>query len=574
MKREDLRNKIIPTVIDNTDNIQNTGGKEFNTTDLIYLDSFDEQKNVIEKRVFATDYAQMNNAYICYEDTYNDKPLSCVWLRSAFNRTMVRYIDGFGECFYTTTGDRRYGICPSLHYKLPVDSSPKGILRFFKKYQNKEEGKENEFDIRKEKKIGEKNIYHTLQLGEYPKTKLDDDFSQLLESLYNGGKIKEGLLCTGRWYSTNGVKDSYKDYAGKHSPEFEYQGKRYVRVVSYPQCKQDKYSDGTIAGKPGTIRWVRVEPISFEIKNWKEMPKSINPKGNGKAKYFDLRAKETITSNIPFYPEEDDTNSTMWQNSTIRGFLNGIDVRNVKSNGNIDYGASHGGNFTGECNFLNEAFNLSREPMIEYTIPNSEKEIPEDSFNGCITLKKIIIHSGIKSIGKKSFDGLDLKYVYDTPNGELVLAQELPKNKEEYINIAEISKIAQPFDEFDYNILIQKNKLGNVIEFSNVLNKYKFCVPCSYALLLIENGKEKTFYEDSDFRFFKNEIPTINNMLCKIPEKEKAEFFKFANTLGCFSKEKILDKNGKETEVMLAQKASSLLAQILKTEKMQLRKIS
>lgn len=39
--------------------------------------------------------------------------------------------------------------------------------------------------------------------------------------------------------------------------------------------------------------------------------------------------------------------------------------------------------------------------MIEYTIPDSETEIPDDAFNGCITLKKLIIHPGIKSIGKE-----------------------------------------------------------------------------------------------------------------------------------------------------------------------------
>lgn len=43
MKREDLRSRIIPTTIDNTDESQNTGNKKFNTTDLIYLDSYNEQ---------------------------------------------------------------------------------------------------------------------------------------------------------------------------------------------------------------------------------------------------------------------------------------------------------------------------------------------------------------------------------------------------------------------------------------------------------------------------------------------------------------------------------------------------
>ncbi len=101
--------------------------------------------------------------------------------------------------------------------------------------------------------------------------------SRTLESLYHGGKIQEGILCTGRWYSNNWQKEDLRDYAEKHSPEFEYQGQRYVRVVSYPNDELDRYSDETITGKVGTIRWVKVEPISFVIRNWDEMPKSINP---------------------------------------------------------------------------------------------------------------------------------------------------------------------------------------------------------------------------------------------------------------------------------------------------------
>ena len=377
MNRQDLRSRIIPTTIENTDESQNTGNKKFNTTDLIYLDSDDEQcdgkKTDEERRISATDYAQMNNAH-----TYNSyttrtgKQTTWAWLRSAYARYSVHYVSGDGDWYSDCTLYRDAGLCPSLHYHLPSDISARSALRFLKGQKNRDESEELEqFDIREVQDTTGKTIYHTLQIGEYAKTKVDENLSRTLESLYHGGKIQEGIVCTGRWYSSNGQKESYKDYAGKHSPEFEYQGQRYVRVVSYPNDEGDRYSDGTPTGKVGTVRWAKVEPISFVIKNWDEMPKSINPKGNGRAKYFDLRAEEAITSNIPFYPDEYDQNSTMWQNSSIRGFFNGIDVRNIGSNGNIEYGANRGGNFTGECNFLNEAFNLSREPMIEYTIPDS-----------------------------------------------------------------------------------------------------------------------------------------------------------------------------------------------------------
>ena len=577
MIRKDFRSYILPTTIGNTDENQRMGNSEFDTTDLIYLDSFDEQydgkKKDKERRISATDYAQMNNAYTF--DSYTTrtgKQTTRAWLRSASNRYDVYSVIGNGDWTITYTDYRLAGLCPSLHYHLPSDISARSALRFLKGQKNRDESEELEqFDIREVKDTTGKTIYHTLQIGEYAKTKVDENLNRTLESLYHGGKIQEGIVCTGRWYSSNGQKESYKDYAGKHSPEFEYQGQRYARVVSYPKGEEDRYSDGTPYGKQGTIRWAKVEPISFVIKNWDEMPKSINPKGNGRAKYFDLRAEEAITSNIPFYPNGDDQNSTMWQNSSIRGFFNGIDVRNIGSNGNIEYGANRGGNFTGECNFLNEAFNLSREPMIEYTIPDSETEIPDDAFNGCITLKKLIMHSGIKYIGKRAFDGLQLKYAYRTETGELVFAQDLPRNENEYTDVVELGKIAKSFDGFDYSILVQSDKLSEITDFSEILSKNKFSIPYVYGLALVKSGKTKSFTDNSDFRFFKNEIPKINDMLLDFPKEERLDFYKFASALGCFSTEKMLDKKGKETQVPLAQKASSLLAIILKTDEMKLR---
>ena len=137
--------------------------------------------------------------------------------------------------------------------------------------------------------------------------------------------------------------------------------------------------------------------------------------------------------------------------------------------------------------------------------------------------------------------------------------------------MVELGKIAKSFDGFDYSILVQSDKLGEITDFSEILSKNKFSIPCVYGLALVESGKTKSFCENSDFRIFKNEIPKINDMLLDFPKEERLDFFKFASSLGCFSAEKMLDKKGKETQVLLAQKASSLLAQLLKTDEMKLR---
>lgn len=154
MKREDLRSRIIPTTIGNTDEFQNKGNNEFDTTDLIYLDSCDEQydgqKTNEERRISATDYAQMNNAYI-YDNckTHTGRPTTCAWLRSIWYRSNVYYVNGDGDWNYKYTNDRYVGLCPSLHYHLPSDISARSVLRFLKGQKNRDESEELEqFNIR------------------------------------------------------------------------------------------------------------------------------------------------------------------------------------------------------------------------------------------------------------------------------------------------------------------------------------------------------------------------------------------------------------------------------------------
>ena len=569
MIRKDYRSYIISTTIENTDESQNTGNQKFDTTDYIWVDSlkgqFDKKKRDIERRIPASDHVVNNNATISKKyKTRTSQPSTTVYLRSASSELRVFFLDCSGNIFDTAPYNRNIGICPSLHLKFLSNTLEENELGSLKEQENTDEGEFlRQYDIREVKDKKGKTIYHTLHIGEYFGTNVDINYSKILEKLYNDRNINKEFFCTGRWYSNNGQRQDKKDYAGKHCPEYEYKGKRYIREVIYSENQ-----------KEGTIKWENVEPISYIIRNWEQMPKNINPKGDGSARYFDLKAENAVITNLPFYPESQEQNSTMWQNSTHRGFLNGIDVRNIKSNGNPEYGANRGGNFTGKCNFLNEAFNLSREPMIEYAIPDSEIEIPDDAFNGCITLKKLIIHTGVRYIGKRAFDGLNFKYAYKTKTEELVLSEELPKNKADYEEVIELDKIKNALVGFDYGILLQINKMQDIITLVESLNKNCLKVPYVFGLELVQNKKVDLFCNNTIYSFFRNEVQNINDMLLDYPEKERLAFFKFANSLGCFSTKKILDKKGKETSVIFAQKASSLLARFLKTEEMKLRNLS
>ncbi len=126
MIRKDFRSYILPTTIGNTDENQRMENLEFDTTDLIWLDSLEEQleKTEMERRVSATDYALMNYAGISDNITTRTGRHTTLYvvLRSARYNGNVYYVieDGSFEiedCTYNFAG-----LCPSLHYYLPDES--------------------------------------------------------------------------------------------------------------------------------------------------------------------------------------------------------------------------------------------------------------------------------------------------------------------------------------------------------------------------------------------------------------------------------------------------------------------
>ena len=167
MERRDLRGNIEPTILENIDKSKKIGNKKFNTTDLIYLDSYNEQydgkKTDEERRISATDYAQMNNAYM-YDGytTRTGRQTTRAWLRSACGSYSVYSVNGDGDWGGLYTWSSSAGLCPSLHYHLPSDisarSALRSALRFLKGQKNRDESEELEqFDIREVKDLDRKN---------------------------------------------------------------------------------------------------------------------------------------------------------------------------------------------------------------------------------------------------------------------------------------------------------------------------------------------------------------------------------------------------------------------------------
>ena len=299
--KTDLKSFIVPTKLDNTNDNQKHGNSDFQTSDLVYLDSYLDIKNIPKKEriVYPTDYAVMNGCYTSYEEPGIMKKRSCqVCLRTGKEPHNVFYIDLDGDCDNYTYTYANLAICPTLRLDLSAVISARKLSQ----------------DVFKINDVVNKNgrvLYHTIEFGEYPKTYVGETKNKELEKLYSEKKlVNTSKTYTGRYIRDNGELALYS--------EFEHEGQKYVRVITQKFADYTRFSDGTLAPESGTPLWVKVEPITWKIRNWEDMPWSINPQGNGSTNFIDVRAEYGIMSGIPFYTLAFDKNSWMWQNSVIR----------------------------------------------------------------------------------------------------------------------------------------------------------------------------------------------------------------------------------------------------------------
>lgn len=367
-KKIDLKSFIVPR------GMWNEEGNY--TKDLVYCHSSDDLKKIPfnERCVYPTDYAVMNgcwmrrpsdhHGYLYLSDNLDrfldlikdcdyqtqkmfithEKRLSCrVWLRSpdGVDRAYLTDWDGCRGTEYVASNDQ--GICPALRLDISAVISAR-------------KSSQDVFKIG-ECKSGYGNlIHHTIEFGEYPKTYVGKKMNKKLEKLYSRKKLA----------NTSKIYTGHIDGNGKfasHS-EFEYEGQKYVRVITEKGDDESQFSDGTMAPKSGTPLWVKVEPITWKIVNWEQMPRSINPQGAGSANFIAVRTENAITSGIPFYINRVDENCSMWQNSAIRAYLNGYDLHLeivAEGNGKHKYIAKQNYDFT-KNNFLTEA--LSGEMVL------------------------------------------------------------------------------------------------------------------------------------------------------------------------------------------------------------------
>ena len=512
-----------------------------------------------QRRVSATDFAILTGADTTKQYLTNtDKPSAWYYLTSQYfyNRPETVYKDGeysVNDILYDNTSV----LCPTFSLKLPGESVRvtlsqrllnNNIIRHFytaEDYERLYSLLEN-LSIQTNSK-GE-ILYHTIELGQYPKNSVDNNLNNTLETLFNNGKLSQELKPTGLTYTM--YNHSSNAFAPKFVPEFEYLGKKYVRVK--PSASFNPLNAEHLMHD---IQWVEVEPIKCKILNWAKLPKFINPKGSGIANTIELMTEDGLISGVPYFPQDMFNVQKQYFNSSIRGFINGLNLCEITNA--VRSSIKNNDNFTCFSGLFNEAFNTAREPVYDYVIPNNQKIIDDYAFNGCVHLNSITLHPQITHIGENAFAGCNFEYIYKLDD-QAVLSRNYPVDKNAY-DIIKISELNQSIQK---HLEIYLKNSSACITLSKKLNKENLVVPDKF---LQEIAKYPTFndFANGNFHFFKMEL---DKLLTKVGIDNAIyldTYYKVAYALGCFSKEYIKDKNGKDTPTPLCQKASSTLFRLM-----------
>ena len=208
----------------------------------------ESQLEVIRKygtKAAITDLCVLTGSYLCENTDYNideDSSLkgrtSWFWTRSDDNADDVRTVIGTGDRNGTYRYRRDGAVRPVLQSSVIFSQISPNRVRGY-------------------------NGTEEVEYGEYPQYAADSRMQSILELEYNRGMKK-----TGRSYTFDSVK--YDDYCTGFKPvtyeEYEYQGKKYIRIKANSDFGGNKFklSNGAFYRDDDYV-WVEVSPVKWLI---------------------------------------------------------------------------------------------------------------------------------------------------------------------------------------------------------------------------------------------------------------------------------------------------------------------
>lgn len=493
---KDLREYILPVKYKNinptADYDTTIYDQEYYISDYISLKSKEDvpYAYISNANKGATDYAAVCGAklspykYIANFGGY----YSAYYLRSTSNRNLIDSVNEYTENVMTSAFSLHNGFVPVMELKIPQDISQIGTL--------------NVETVTLGKEVKQRPI---LKMGQTVRNFVPEELNDVLERLYNKGQLNEQLQPTGLWYTSNCYSSSQSEFALKHNPEFVYKNKKYVR---YTQIINNMFK----------VYWLSVEPASFLITNWDNLPQHINPNGTGTDTSIMVESVNVLGAGIPFSANKT-AQVALWQDSLLRHYLNSAKV------GELDYNHNYKNkviqhlntpylyDFT-NCGFMYETFNMARQPVTEYTIPEWQTKIGDNAFNGCVTLQRLNIPAHVTELDARwaegiskntrihiqltnekpkynlyafGFDANNYKYIYVSPNGIDLVNDICPELEGKSIRVG--------FNSQSLNNLINPNYRINLINLATwkQQGKIKF-IPPAFVPEIFPSSQMQNFY--------------------------------------------------------------------------------
>ena len=97
-----------------------------------------------------------------------------------------------------------------------------------------------------------------VEYGEYPQYAVDTSLGRTLDSEFSAGRLKK----TGKTYTTDSRRWNFEKFSPVEHGEFEYHGKRYVRVKTF---REDFKLTNSATTHPGDYYWLEVSPIVWYV---------------------------------------------------------------------------------------------------------------------------------------------------------------------------------------------------------------------------------------------------------------------------------------------------------------------